>query len=130
MENRDLFLTGSFDIIHRGHVSLLRFAKEHGGKLTVALDTDRRIKEKKGEDRPFNNQEDRRLVIDSIRYVDETVIFDSDEELINIVKELSPSIWFAGADWYGKNFPGKEYAGKVVYFERLEPYSTTRILER
>ena len=98
--------------------------------MTVAIDTDRRVKEKKGPNRPFHSQADRQFVIDAFKYVDQTMLFDSDEELINIVKTLEPDIWFAGADWFGKEFPGKEYAKKIEYFTRLEPYSTTRILER
>jgi glycerol-3-phosphate cytidylyltransferase len=127
---KKIFLTGTFDVIHRGHVALLKHAKSHGDSLTVAIDTDRRVKEKKGPNRPFHSQADRQFVIDAFKYVDQTMLFDSDEELINIVKTLEPDIWFAGADWFGKPFPGKEYAKKIDYFTRLEPYSTTRILER
>jgi D-beta-D-heptose 7-phosphate kinase/D-beta-D-heptose 1-phosphate adenosyltransferase len=127
---KKIFLTGSFDIIHPGHVQFLKYAREFGDSLTVAIDTDRRIKEKKGPDRPFHNQADRQLVISSFKYVDDTVLFDSDEELIEIVKALEPDVWFAGTDWWGKYFPGKEYAGSVKYFDRIEPHSTTRILER
>ena len=130
MENKQLFLTGTFDVIHKGHISLLEHAKSYGGTLTVAIDTDRRVAEKKGPDRPFHNENDRKYVISSIKHVDNVVLFNSDEQLINIVKNLNPDIWFAGSDWWGKEFPGKEYAKTVKYFERIEPYSTTRILER
>ena len=128
--DKKIFLTGTFDVIHPGHIELLKYAKKHGDHLTVAIDTDRRVKEKKGEDRPFHNQDDRQLVISSIKYVDQTFLFDSDEELINLVKTLEPDVWFAGADWWGKEFPGKEYAKKISYFTRIEPHSTTRILKR
>jgi len=130
MENKQLFLTGTFDVIHKGHIALLEHAKSYGGTLTVAIDTDRRVSEKKGPDRPFHNENDRKYVISSIKHVDNVVLFNSDEQLINIVKNLNPDIWFAGSDWWGKEFPGKEYAKNVKYFERIEPYSTTRILER
>jgi D-beta-D-heptose 7-phosphate kinase/D-beta-D-heptose 1-phosphate adenosyltransferase len=130
MENKQIFLTGTFDVIHRGHIELLKFAKSIGSFLTVAIDTDRRVKEKKGDDRPFHNQNDRRLVIESIRYVDATLLFDSDEELIEIVKNLNPDAWVAGTDWWLKPFPGKEYAKTIKYFDRMEPYSTTRILTK
>ena len=126
----NVFLTGSFDVIHRGHIELLKYAKKHGHMLTVALDTDRRIKEKKGFDRPFHNQDDRKFVISSIKYVDQILLFDSDEQLIEIVKSISPDIWVAGSDWWGKTFPGKEYAKKIQYFARIEPHSTTRILSQ
>ena len=59
--DKKIFLTGTFDVIHKGHVALLKHAKSHGDTLTVAIDTDRRVKEKKGSDRPFHNQYDRQL---------------------------------------------------------------------
>jgi len=122
------FLTGSFDIIHVGHIKLLEHARSQGDRLVVAIDTDQRINDRKGKDRPFNKQEDRKEVLLSIRYVDDVLVFGSDEQLIGIVKKLAPDVWFAGSDWEGKYFPGKEYAKTVKFFPRIEPHSTTRIL--
>ena len=82
MENKQLFLTGTFDVIHKGHIALLEHAKSYGGTLTVAIDTDRRVAEKKGPDRPFHNENDRKYVISSIKHVDNVVLFNSDEQLI------------------------------------------------
>lgn len=125
---KTIFLTGAFDVIHVGHIRLLSYARSHGDRLVVATDTDERIKSHKGKDRPFNRQQDRIEVLKSIRYIDEVMTFGSNEQLIDIVSLLHPDVWFAGSDWEGKYFPGKEYAKSVEFFPRIEPYSTTRIL--
>jgi len=127
-KTKNIFLTGTFDILHRGHIEFMKYAKSHGDHLTVAIDKDSRVKQLKGSSRPFNNEKDRMFIIGSIKYVDEIALFGSDHELIHILQYLHPDIWFAGSDWEGKDFPGKEYAKEIRYFTRIEPYSTTRIL--
>ena len=66
-----VFTNGCFDILHRGHIELFRYAKSLGNKLIVGLDTDEKIRTTKGEDRPFNTLEDRKFVLSSIKYIDE-----------------------------------------------------------
>ena len=75
-----VMVNGTFDIVHRGHLDLLNFAREQGDYLLVAIDTDRRVKELKGEQRPINNQKDRAYLLNSLKYVDEVLFFDSKEE--------------------------------------------------
>lgn len=74
-----------------------------GNYLIVCLDTDRRIKEKKGQDRPFNKQEDRKEVLEAIKFIDEVILFDTDEELESICWTLIPNIRLVGSDYKGKD---------------------------
>ena len=98
--NTGIVLTnGVFDILHKGHIELLKFSKMQGTKLIVAIDSDRRVKELKGNDRPINNQEDRRRILETNRYVDEVVIFDSVEELQGFYDTLSPNVIVKGSEW-------------------------------
>ena len=98
--NTGIVLTnGVFDILHKGHIELLKFSKMQGTKLIVAIDSDRRVKELKGNDRPINNQEDRRRILETNRYVDEVVIFDSAEELQGFYDTLSPNVIVKGSEW-------------------------------
>ena len=83
----------------------------------------------KGESRPFNRVEDRKLVLESIRYVDEVLIFNSAEQLESLIKEVFPDIMVVGSDWKGKKIVGSEYSKEVVFFDRIEGYSTTNILK-
>ena len=122
-------MTGTFDVLHRGHIEVLRYAKSLGDKLTVAVDTDARVKILKGESRPIYSLEDRIFTLLSIRYVDNVVSFDSAEDLIELLKQANPDILLAGSDWKDKPGIGREYAKEVVYFDRIEPYSTTNTIK-
>lgn len=122
-----VWVNGTFDVLHIGHIKLLEFASQFG-KLRVGIDTDKRVKELKGEDRPFNNQDDRKKMLESIKYVDEVVLFNSREELIDSVKEYKPNVMVVGDDYKGEKVFGSEYAEKLIYFEKIPMYSSTKIL--
>lgn len=122
-------MTGTFDVLHRGHIEVLKYAKSLGDKLIVAVDTDARVKRLKGETRPIYNLDDRTCMLHAIRYVDDVVSFDSDDELIQLLKQNNPDVLLAGSDWKHKPGIGREYAKQVLYFDRIEPYSSTNTIE-
>jgi D-beta-D-heptose 7-phosphate kinase/D-beta-D-heptose 1-phosphate adenosyltransferase len=127
---KKVWSNGCFDVIHRGHIDSLKFAKSLGDYLVVGVDTDERVKAAKGESRPYNTLSDRVAVLESIRYIDEICVFGSDEELANIVKEVAPVFFVKGAEYKGKKIVGTEYASQVVYFDMREGYSTTKTLNK
>ena len=102
---RTVFVNGCFDILHRGHIELFKYAKSLGDYLLVAIDSDERIKEHKGPRRPHNNIGDRKAVLSSIKFIDEVTCFASDVELEEIVKKLAPDNMIVGSDWQGKKAP-------------------------
>lgn len=122
-----VWVNGTFDVLHVGHINLLEFASSFGD-LRVGLDTDKRVKELKGESRPFNNQDDRKKMLESLKFVKEVVLFDSRQELIDSVKEYQPDIMVIGDDYKDQIVYGSEHAKKLVFFEKLPSYSTTKIL--
>ena len=122
-----VWVNGTFDILHIGHIKLLEFASQFG-YLRVGIDTDKRVKELKGEDRPINTQDDRKKMLESIKFVDEVVLFDSREELIENVKNFSPDIMVIGDDYKEQIVYGSEHAKKLVFFEKIPNYSSTKIL--
>ena len=126
-----VMVNGTFDIIHRGHLMMLQHAKSLGDHLLVAIDTDRRVKELKGENRPINNQDDRRYMLESLKCVNTVYFFDSKEELINIMKEYQPDIYVKGSDW-NRDRPStaEQYCKQVIYYDRVSDYSTTNIIQR
>jgi D-beta-D-heptose 7-phosphate kinase/D-beta-D-heptose 1-phosphate adenosyltransferase len=126
---KKIFVNGSFDVLHIGHLNLLAHAKNLGDFLLVAIDSDQRISEKKGSDRPFNNQENRLAVMNLLKPVDEAKIFNSDIELINIIANYKPDILVVGSDWKNKKVIGAEFAKAVLFFDRTNEESTTKTIE-
>ena len=126
---RIIWTNGCFDILHRGHIELLRYAKSLGDKLIVGIDSDERVKLDKGGDRPINNLSDRMHILSAIKYVDMVLPFNSTEELEIKIKYWSPVVMVIGSDWKGKKVVGQEYTSKVEFFDRIEGYSTTKMLK-
>lgn len=125
-----VMVNGTFDILHRGHIELLNYAKSLGDQLLVAIDTDRRVTELKGIDRPINNQEDRKFFLYNLRAVDTVMLFDSKEELVNIMKEYKPDVYVKGSDWkHDKGSTAEQYCKKVIYYDRVGNYSTTNTIQ-
>jgi len=122
MKEKIIWTNGCFDILHRGHIELFEYAKSLGDELVVGIDSDRRVKEDKGEDRPINSLDDRAIVLQSIKYIDRVIEFDSTDELKNLIKDIKPDIMVIGSDWKGKRVVGEEYAGKVEFFDRIGGY--------
>ena len=122
-----VFVNGTFDVLHLGHLELLNYAKSLGDYLIVAIDTDRRVKELKGQSRPINNQHERKVMLENLKSVDEVKIFDTDEELINIIKTCD--IMVKGSDYIGKPIVGEDVCPKIVFFERINGYSTTEKIQ-
>lgn len=126
-----VMVNGTFDIIHRGHLMMLQHAKSLGDHLLVAIDTDRRVMELKGENRPINNQDDRRYMLESLKCVNTVYFFDSKDQLIDIMKEYQPDIYVKGSDWkHDKGSTAEQYCKQVIYYDRVSDYSTTNIIQR
>lgn len=125
---KTVWVNGCFDVLHRGHFELFNYAKSLGDKLIVGVDTDEKVSKDKGPNRPYNNINDRVYALNSLQAIDLTYIFDSREELIQLIKQTSPDILVVGSDWKGKEIVGGEYAKEIVYFNRIKTYSTTNIL--
>tara|TARA_Y100000004_G_scaffold150589_1_gene172909 strand:- start:405 stop:1265 length:861 start_codon:yes stop_codon:yes gene_type:complete len=132
--NTGIVLTnGVFDILHKGHIELLKFSKMQGTKLIVAIDSDRRVKELKGNDRPINNQEDRRRILETNRYVDEVVIFDSVEELQGFYDTLSPNVIVKGSEWTADEVRERDNIPENVQikvYPLVGDYSTTNTMHK
>ena len=122
-----VFTNGCFDIIHRGHIELLKYAKSCGDKLVVGLNSDNSVKRLKGESRPIQSQEDRKAILEAIRWVDEVVIFN-EMTPINLIKSLTPDIIVKGGDYKVDEVVGHKIA-EVKIFELIDGLSTTKTFE-
>ncbi len=122
-----VWTNGCFDILHRGHIELFRYAKSLGDELIVGVDSDLKVRNDKGKNKPIVNLQDRMFMLQSIKYIDKVVPFDSTEELHNTIKWYQPDIMVIGSDWKGKEVIGEMFAGKLIFFDRIGDYSTTKL---
>lgn len=127
---KKIFVNGTFDILHPGHIELLTYAKSLGDYLLVALDSDSRIKKHKGTNRPINDLNFRKTMMVSLKPVNRVVSFDTDDELSSIIKSYKPDIMLVGSDWKDKPVIGSKYANKLLFFDRIGEYSTTAIINK
>lgn len=127
---KKIFVNGTFDIVHCGHLTLLNYAKSLGDYLLVAIDSDERVKELKGEDRPINSVYARKTLLKNLKMVDEVASFASNEQLCSIIKQYSPDVMVVGSDYKNKTVVGSEYSKQLHFFDRLPEYSTTALIER
>lgn len=126
--NIKVWVNGTFDVVHLGHIRLLEFASSYG-QVRVGLDEDERITSKKGPSRPINNISSRLEFISSIKYVDSATSFGTDDELKHRIKEYDADIIVVGEEYKDKGVIGSELVKNVIFFPKLDGYSTTKILE-
>lgn len=122
---------GCFDLLHPGHVALLRQARALGDVLVVCLNSDRSVRELKGEGRPVVSEEDRAKVLRALEPVDDVVIFDEPDPRA-VLDRLAPDVWVKGGDYSGAELPEADvvarHGGEVVYIPTVHGYSTTRLV--
>lgn len=127
-DEKVVFTNGCFDILHIGHIELLKKSKQLGTKLIVGVNSDDSVKKLKGKDRPINNQNDRATMLLSLPFVDEVYIFDEDTPY-ELIKIIQPDIITKGGDYVRETVVGNDLAD-VVIIPLVEGYSTTKILEK
>lgn len=124
---------GVFDILHKGHVELLKFARSQGQRLVVAIDSDKRVRSLKGEDRPINSQDDRKRLLEAIEYVDEVIVFDKETELRELYVKVNPSCLVKGGEWTADEVRKRDGVNECVdikIYPIFGSYSTTNTLRK
>ncbi len=128
-----VFTNGCFDIIHPGHISYLKNAKEFGDILVIGLNSDSSVKKSKGDLRPIIPQKERMNVLLSLVFVDFVILFE-EETPLNLIKAIKPDFLVKGGDWNIKNIVGadftKSYGGKVKNIKFKKGYSTSLLIEK
>lgn len=125
---------GAFDVLHAGHCLMLKEAKEQCDHLVVGLQRDPSItpKEYRGKvkNKPIQSIEERMIQLQANKYVDEIIIYDTEEDLYRILLERKPDIRIIGADWKDKKFTGWDLPIEVYYNSRNHTYSSSELRER
>ena len=124
-----VFTNGCFDILHRGHATYLRAARDLGDLLVVGVNTDASVKRLKGESRPINNEDARAYLLESLACVDYVIKFgeDTPHELLSHIR---PDILVKGGDYKVEEVVGREFAEEVILIDFVDGYSTTKTIQR
>jgi D-beta-D-heptose 7-phosphate kinase/D-beta-D-heptose 1-phosphate adenosyltransferase len=128
-----VFTNGCFDILHRGHVDLLRAARDEGDLLVVGVNSDASVRRLKGEGRPLVPAGDRTAVLAALESVDLVVVFDEDTPAA-LIRELRPDVLVKGADYREDEVVGGKdvaaWGGRVRLVPLTEGRSTSGLLKR
>jgi len=128
-----VFTNGCFDIIHPGHIHILEEAKSYGDVLIVGLNSNRSVKNLKGESRPINSESDRIKILCSIKHVDYVIVFD-EETPIELIELIKPNFLVKGGDYNKSEIVGADLVekngGSVIIIDLLVGYSTSLIIDR
>ena len=124
-----IWVNGCFDVVHAGHIEMIKFARSLGQELVVGLDTDERVQASKCPSRPLNNLYNRTKVMSAIRYVDKVVSFGTNEELIDAIRTSNVDTIVVGEEYKGRVI-GSEVVKNIVYFPRMYDLSTTKIVSK
>lgn len=127
LKKKVVFTNGCFDVLHKGHLTLLKQARELGDKLIVGLNSDDSVRRLKGNSRPFNDVNTRKEQLLLIPYVDEVIIFEEDTPY-NLIKQIRPDLLVKGGDYTVEEIVGHDLA-PVHIVPTVDGYSTTKILE-
>jgi len=127
-----VFTNGCFDILHTGHIRLLKWAKTAGDKLLVGLNSDSSTRRLKGDGHPILPQDERAEILSSLACVDYVIIFDEDTPQ-NLINEIIPDILVKGGDYRPEEVVGRETVenagGKLLIFPLVKNHSTTKIIQ-
>lgn len=128
-----VFTNGCFDVIHPGHIDLLRRARALGTKLIVGINSDASVKRIKGNARPIFSETDRAATLREFRFVDEVHIFEESTPE-NLIKKIKPDVLVKGGDWKKNEIIGADfvesYGGEVFSIPLTEGFSSTAVIEK
>ena len=132
MNNKHIigFTCSCFDLLHAGHMLMLKDAKEQCDYLVVGLQTDPTIDRPSLKNNPIQSLKEREIILEGNKYIDEIVIYSSEKELYELLKKIKPDIRILGSDYINKDFTGKNLNIKIYYHNRNHNYSTTNLRKR
>ncbi len=123
------FTCGTFDLLHAGHMLMLKEIRGGCEYLIVGLQSDPTI-DRPEKNKPVETLEERMIRLEGCKYVDEVIVYNTEKELYELLKNLNPDVRFIGADWKGKSFTGDDLPINVIFNSREHNYSSTNLRKR
>ena len=123
------FTAGAFDLMHAGHLIMFKECKEHCDYLVVGLQTDPTI-DRPEKHKPIETIEERIIRIEACKYIDDFYIYETEADLLKLIKLVKPAIRFVGSDHMGKPFTGNELPIEIYWNGREHNYSSSNLIER
>jgi D-beta-D-heptose 7-phosphate kinase/D-beta-D-heptose 1-phosphate adenosyltransferase len=124
-----VWVNGCFDILHDGHLDLLEYAASFGD-VFIGIDSDRRVKEMKGDERPINSESFRARMLLSLKFVKNVFVFDNNMELESIMGFVSPDVFVIGDDYRDKKIVGGHIPTRIVFYPIKKGFSTTNLINQ
>jgi glycerol-3-phosphate cytidylyltransferase len=125
---------GAMDLCHAGHILMLREAKSVCDRLIVLLHVDPSVApaEYRGKKKnvPIMSFEERKIILEAIKYVDEVIPYETEDDLLNLLIKIKPDIRIVGADWKGKQYTGWDLPIQMYFNSRNHTFSTTELRKR
>lgn len=123
------FTCGAFDLLHTGHVLMLEEAHEQCDYLVVGVQSDPTL-DRPGKNRPVQTYEERLITVKAIKFVDEVMLYDTEEDLLHLLEQIKPDVRIIGVDWKDKDFTGHELDCHVYFNSRDHGYSSSSLRRR
>lgn len=131
-EKKLILVNGCFDLLHAGHIALLKTAHANacGGFVFVAIDSDKRVQELKGPDRPYICAKDRKEMLLACRYVDRVYVFDTEQELYDLYRVLKPDATVKGLEYLTQPIVGSQFCKEIIFHDSTQHRTSTLLHSR
>ena len=129
-KNKIGFTCSCFDLLHAGHILMLKDAKEQCDKLIVGLQTDPTLDRAETKNKPIQTYEERYIQLEAIKYVDEILKYNTEKDLFEMLRLLRPNVRILGSDYEGKYFTGSELNIPIYYHNRNHNFSSTNLRKK
>ena len=123
------FTCGAFDLMHAGHMLMLEDARSICDKLIVAVQSDPSI-DRQFKNRPVQSFDERIIMVDGCKYVDEIILYHTEEDLLKILEDIKPDVRILGSDYRNKTFTGQDLPIRIYYHNRQHGWSSSALRER
>jgi len=131
MKNKIIgFTCSSFDLLHAGHILMLKDAKDQCDYLIVGLQTDPTIDRPNIKNRPVQSLEERKIQLEAVKYIYKIVIYNTESDLYELLEKIKPNIRILGSDYIDKKFTGDDLDIEIYYHQRNHKFSSTNLRKK